>query len=199
MSDHAIAVEQALIHGVSSEGTGANGKPLRYTGGIRSFIPASRSTIFAGSGDTVLTFLDAVYPLFDFNSPAGDQRIAFCGNVFLNELNKIIQGNSNTQMQFGSVIKQWGMNLREYILPQGTLLLRTHPLFNRNTLYRSSALIMDFSQLRWRHTKGRDTHFQDNIQNNDEDTQKGQWFTEGGVEVFGGGLSMGYLGSLSAT
>ena len=47
--------------------------------------------------------------------------------------------------------------------------------------------------------KARDTKFMDNIQAKDEDVRKGQWMTEGGLEVQGGGLTSAYLGNISAT
>ncbi|NIS77762.1 MAG: hypothetical protein GTO00_09150 [Deltaproteobacteria bacterium] len=196
MSDHSIDLEQALLWGVKNETTGANGKPLRYTDGLRSFIPASNVTIFAAAV-TTSTFLDAVSPVFEYSSQAGDERVVFCGNTFLNEWNKIVQAAGDIQL--GAIINQYGLNLREYIMPQGSLFFKRHPLMNRNALYQKSAFIVDFSALRWRHTKGRDTHFEDNIQLPGEDLRKGQWFTEGGLEVWYGGLTCGYIGNMSAT
>ena len=193
--DHSRAIELSLLYGQRNEGTDTNGKPLRTFDGIRKFIPSANTTVF-GAATTASTFLDAVFPVFDWDSPAGDTRIAFCGNNGLNILNKMIQTDSNTQMQFGGVIGQFGMNFREFILPQGRLLLRTHPLLNRHSLYRDSMFILDFSALRWRPLRGRDTSFQDNIQNKGEDVIRGQWLTEAGLEVRAGGLTCGYLGAI---
>jgi hypothetical protein len=195
MRDHSIDLEQALLWGVSNETTGANGKPLRYTGGLRTHIPAVNVTIFGVAG-TVNTMLDAISPVFDYQGDAGDERIMFCGNSFLNAWNKIVAASGDIQL--GSVVTTFGMNLLEYRIPQGRVFMKTHPLFNRNTLYNKSAVIVDMSSLRWRHTKGRDTKFEDNIQLPGEDLRKGQWFTEGGLEVFWGGLTNGYIGNLTA-
>ena len=57
--------------------------------------------------------------------------------------------------------------------------------------------IIDFCALRWRPLRGRDTTFKDNIQLPDEDTQKGQWMTEAGLEVRFGGLTCGYVGNIA--
>ena len=192
--DHARDIETAILWGAKNETTGPNGKPLRTMDGLRKFIPAATTTIFTTV--SVSNFLDAVTPVFDFDTPAGDERIAFCGNTALNTLNKMIQTDSNTQIQFGGVIKQFGMNFREFILPQGRLFLRTHPLMNRHPLYREAMFIVDFSALRWRPLKNSDTKFMDNIQNKDEDLRRGQWLTEGGLEVRFGGLTCGYLGEI---
>lgn len=196
MWDHARDIELAIMFGNASVTTGDNGKPLRTTQGLRRFLPASNVTIFS-TAVTSSTFLDAVYHVFDFESPAGDERIVFCGNQFLNEFNKIAQTSGD--IQFGPVVKQWGLNLREFILPQGTLFLRTHPIFNQHSQLNKSGLIVDFSSLRWRYTKGRDTKFTDDVQAKDEDVRRGFWMTEGGLEVWYGGLTNAYIGNLSAT
>ncbi len=193
--DHARDLEMALLWGQKNETVGANGKPLRTMDGLRSFIPSDTTTIFSGA-TTVSSFLDAVSPVFDFDTPAGDTRIGFCGNNGLNILNKMLQTDSNSQIQWGGIIKQFGMTFREFIMPQGTLLMRTHPLLNQNSLYRDSMFIVDFSAIRWRPLMGRDTKFQDNIQNKDEDLRRGQWLTEAGLEVRYGGLTCGYLGAI---
>jgi hypothetical protein len=198
MWDHARALEFAFMFGSQSEGTGDNGKPLRTTQGLRKYIPGANTTVF-GAAVTISSFLDAVAPVFDWNSPAGDERVVLCGNTALNELNKVIQGDSNVQIQYGGQIKVFGMNMREFILPQGRLLFRTHPLLNRHAVYKSSMWITDFSSLRWVPMRNRDTRFKDNIQNNDEDTRKGEWRTEAGLQVDFGGLTNGYLGNVSAT
>lgn len=190
MFDHARDLEFAFMFGAKNEGTGSGGKPRRFTGGLRSFIPSNTTTIFSTS-PTTTTFLNAVYKVFDFDTPAGDERIVLCGNGFLNEINKL--AHSAGTIQYGPVITQYGMNMREYILPQGRLMLKTHPLMNRNTRYTNSAFICDFSALKWRYLQ--DTKFEDNIQNNDEDSIKGQWLTEAGLEVAYGGLTCGYIGN----
>lgn len=195
MMDHSIDMEMAMMWGAKHETTGPNGKPLRYMGGIRAQIPAVNVTIFSVAA-TMNTFLDAIAPVFDYQSQGGDQRVVFCGNGFLNNLNKIVAATGDIQL--GAVVKMFGMNLREYIMPQGSIFLKPHPLFNRNALYNKSGMIVDFSALRWRHTAGRDTMFEDNIQLPGEDLIKGQWFTEGGLEVFWGGLTCGYIGNLTS-
>ena len=91
----------------------------------------------------------------------------------------------------------YGVNFRRYIVPQGELMLKTHPLLSRHPLYNYSWWIIDGSSLKWVPMKNRDTKFKDNIQHNDEDTQKGQWMTEGSIMVDRGGLTMKYIGGLN--
>jgi hypothetical protein len=194
--DHARQIELAMLWGQKSETTGDNGKPKRTMDGLRKFIPASNVTIFSGT-TTMSLFLDAVAPVFDFDSPAGDTRMLFCGNTFLNNLNKMVQKDAAVRMDMGDRISLFGMNFREYIMPQGRVLLKTHPLMNRHGLYQNAAFIIDFSSIRYRPMKNRDTKFMDNIQNKDEDLRRGQWMTEMGIEVRFGGLTNGYLANIT--
>lgn len=199
--DHSKDIEFALLFGRRYETTGSNGKPLRYFGGIRSFIPAQNTTVFTGTPSmtgATNNFLDAVYKVFDYDTEAGRDRVAICGNGALNALNKMIANEDAVRMEMNDTITMYGMNLQKIQLPQGTLYLKTHPLLNQNSLYTNSMWIMDFSALKWRFLDGRDTDFEDNIQAKGEDAVRGQWMTDGGLEVRYGGLTLGYLGHLDA-
>lgn len=196
--DHARGIELAILFGRKSETTGDNGKPLRTMDGLRRFISAATTTVFSAAS-TLVDFMDAVAPVFDFDTEAGDTRIAFCGNNALNKLNQAIgnaSGQSALNINYQGQVKVYGMNFNEYVMPQGRLLLKTHPLMNRHALYKNSMFLVDFSAIRWRPMKNRDTKFQDNIQNNDEDVRRGQWITEAGIEVRYGGLTCGYIGGM---
>jgi hypothetical protein len=190
--DHSRDIELSLMFGQRYETTGSNGKPLRFMGGLREFIPSSNVTIFDGS--TSLTdYLNASYGVFDYDSPAGNERILFCGNNYLNQLNLLVRANS--EVQFQGTIKAYGMELKQFSMPQGTFYLKTHPLMNRHSQFRSSAFIIDASALRWRYIT--DTMFEDNIQTPGQDSQKGQWLTEGGLEVRHAGMTLGYHGGFT--
>src|SRR4030095_3356364 len=192
--DHAASIEYAMIFGRKFDRTGTNSKPLRTRDGIRRFCP---NAVFAPSS-TLSTFLDAVAPVFDWDSDAGDTRLAFCGNGALNQLNKAItqaSGAAAVNVNFTGPVKLYGMNFTEYVLPQGRILIKTHPLFNRNSLYTNSMLIMDFSAFKWRPLRNRDTKFTDDIQTKREDIREGVWLTEAGIEVWHGGLPCRWLGN----
>lgn len=193
-TDHSKDIEFAMMFGRKSEGTDTNGKVISTTDGLRRQIPSNTTTIF-GATVTVNSFLDAAYKVFDWDTDAGDSRIGLCGNAALNILNKMARSDTNTEMTFGSTIKQYGMELRELMLPQGRILLRTHPLLNQHATYSKAMFLVDFSALKWRPFRNRDTKFYDNIQNNGEDAKRGYWMTDAGLAVMYGGLSCGYLGN----
>lgn len=179
MFDHSIAMEWAFLFGRRYETTGSGGKPKRYTGGLRSFL-TSNVTVFSTT-PTEATFLDAVYPVFNYSSGAGDERIVLCGNQAMNTLNQLAKNSSTSRINFDGVVRIYGMALQRWILPQGTLYVKTHPLMNNHPRYNASMFVIDPSSMKYRYL--RDTTFKDNIQANDEDTQRGQWLTEAGLEI----------------
>lgn len=218
MFDHSRAIEWSMMFGRKSESTGPNGKPLRTMGGFLSQVPASRKFIFAaGTGSTRLTFenfLANIYRVFDYNSDAGDERIVFCGNVALNALNKMVHrqptggtASGTSSVNWGGIVKVYGMNLRELVLPQGRLLIRSHPLLNRhgryvsNTwtpgIYNASMWVFDFSVIKYVTMKGRDTRTKDDVQQKDEDLRRGFVQSDCSLRVDKAGLTCGYLGGVN--
>src|SRR6266404_203280 len=196
--DHSRDIEMSILFGRRAEVTGDNGKPKRTFGGLRTFIPASNTTVF-GAPVTPNSFVDAIAPVFDFNTGAGDTRLMFIGNQAAIELGKIFSAATNIHINTTERVKVYGVHFQETILPQGRLLIKTHPLLSRHGLYKKSGFIMDFDALKWAPMEGRDTKVMDDVQDKDEDVRRGFYMTEGGIEVGYGGLTMAYLGNISAT
>lgn len=183
MFDHATALEYAYLFGRKYETTGSNGKPLRYTGGLFEFLAAQTKT-FAGSGLTWTedNFIDSIAPCFNYTADGvGNERIVLAGNGALTELNKLARNSSSTRVNFDGTVKTYGMELQRWIIPQGTIYIRTHPLFNTHPKYTYAMLGLNPSGLIDR--KLRAHTFKDDIQENDSDTRKGQWIGETGLEL----------------
>ncbi len=144
-----------------------------------------------GGRTTLTQFLNAGYQVFDWDSPAGNERIVFAGNGFLNNINLLARQYG--QVQFQGAIKAYGLELTKFMIPQGTLFVKTHPVMNRYPLYTSAGFIIDPSSLRWRYIT--DTMFEDRIETPGQDARKGQWLTEGGLEVRFAGRTNGFLGN----
>ena len=195
MFDHSRDIETSILFGRRHEAVGSNGKPKRFMGGLREYIPGSVLSADWSLGN----LLDEVSTVFDWDSMAGDQRMVFCGNGALNEFNKKLEEQSGNavRINYDGRDSMYGVNFRRYIVPQGELMLKTHPLLSRHPLYNYSWWIVDGSSMRWISMKNRDTKFMDNIQHNDEDTVKGQWITEGSIRVDRGGLTMKYIGGFN--
>lgn len=202
MFDHASKIEWSIIFGQKSElaASSENGKPLRTFGGLRQQIPSTRQFVFGGSvtfSPGANNFLDKVYKVFDFASPAGDTRIAFCGNDALNALAKVAAGTTNVRLNSDSVITQYGMKFNEFIMPQGRLLVKSHPLLNIHSgIYSKSMLVLDFSSINYVYLKGRDTKTFDDVQAKDEDVRRGFYQTECSLALDRGGLTCAYLGNI---
>ena len=183
MFDHAVALEMAAIFGKRYEGTGAGGKPIRMSGGLlymMSTYASSMITVFATT-PTESTFTDAVYKVFDYDTGAGDERICLAGNGALNSLNRLANSQSRTRVNFDGLVDLYGMKLQKWVMPQGVLYVKSHPLFNTHGRFTNDLVVIDPTALKYRPM--RDTIFQDNIQANDADETKGQWLTEAGWEI----------------
>ena len=179
--EHSIDMEMALLFGKAYETTDTNGKPLRYTAGLRSRI-STNVTIFSAT-PTEDTFLTALTPVFNYakDSQAGDERIVFAGNGALNMLNQLVRGGDATRINYDGVFKVYGMNLQKWVLPQGTLGIKTHPLLNLHGLYTNSMFVVDPSNIIYRHL--RDTKYEPIVQTSGKDSEGGQWITEAGFEI----------------
>jgi len=193
MFQHSVALEMAFLFGKAFETTGANGKPKRYTGGLREFIQTNAKVYTGAATEDIL--LNDLYKVFDYDSgAAGNERLVFAGNQFLNDLNRLARNSSSTRVNFDGTVKAYGMELQRWIMPQGTIFVRSHPLMNTHNIYTASAFVIDPSAIVYRPL--RDTKPMDNIQANDADTRKGQWMTEAGIEVRHEG-TMAYLGNFN--
>ena len=180
--DHSEKIEWSLLFGKAWEGTDANGMPIRTMGGLRSFL-STNVTVFSAAVTTD-SFLNAVAPLFNWSGEgAGDQRIAFCGNNALNILNKAIKTDSSSRINFDKVVEYYGMRFNRFILPQGEVLLKTHPLMNVHPRYQNSMFVINPAGLVYRPLRNRDTKIEKDIQPNDADYKKDQWLTECTFEI----------------
>lgn len=182
MFDHSVAMELAFLLGKRYEATGSGGLPMRFTGGMLYMLSqyaSSRITAFTTT-PTESTLLDAVYPIWDYDTDAGDQRICFAGNGFLNSLNKLAQSSSSSRINSTGPVEVYGMKLQRWVFPQGELYVRTHPLFNTHGRFTNDAFVFDPSVLIYRYI--RDTAIEQNIQLPDADERKDQWLTEAGLE-----------------
>jgi len=197
MFAHSRDLEFAFLFGQRHETTGSNGKPLHYTGGLRSFL-SSNVTTFSGTGSAAGQWgldnvINAFSTPFDYDGEgAGNERLALVGNGFATKLNNLVRTDTQTRINFEGQIKIWGMSLQRMVLPQGTVYWRTHPLMNIHPVFTNSAFVINPRGIIHRHL--RDTNFKDNIQANDADERKGQWLTEAGVEVHFE-KTMAYLGN----
>lgn len=197
MFKHSVDLEMSILWGRKHKTTGENGKPKRFMGGLRSFIPASRTTVFTPPV-TWATLTAAMTGVFDYDTGAGNQRIIMAGNGALAELQKIIAADTGIRRDLTPNMKAYGMAFTQILTPFGDFFVKTHPLLNRHPIYTYSMWVLDFSAIKWCPLKGRDTKTYDDVQTRDEDVRRGYVQTEGSIEVQQNGLTMAYLGNVKA-
>lgn len=195
---HSEDCEMAIMFGKKAETTGDNGKPKRFMGGLREFIPAAQQIVFTGPV-TPASLLDALAPAFTFTtSGSGTDRVLFAGNQALVELSKAF--SNEVVYTVNNKVSVYGMDFQEFILPMGRVMMKSHPLLSIHGLYKKAAFLVDFASLKWVKQRGRPSgDAKDDVQAKDEDVRRGFWQTDGSIEVLNGGLSMAYLGNISAT
>ena len=184
---HSIEMEKGFIWGKRVETT-KNGKPLRMTGGIISFIAPGNVVDLAGAATDMMDIELIMKNIFTFGS---SEKVSFMGNTAVLTLQQIIRKNSTFNIQTG--IKEYGMNVMRLTCPFGDLVIKTHPLFNQmpggtagGTAYRSADsywLTLDMKELKYRYFSGDDTRYEKKLEPNGMDGMQSGYLTECGIEV----------------
>lgn len=160
---HSIEMEKAFLWGYRYEGTGANGKPERYTMGlIRSIQYGSDGTANVGvtddyslnstySGQTWLQggedWLDAeLEQIFRYGRRT---KLAFCGSGAMLGINRLAKTYGNIQLTPQSA--SYGLEVISWITPFGTIKLVLHPLFSFEATNRNSMVVFEPEDLRYRY------------------------------------------------
>lgn len=185
---HSIEMEYGFIFGLKYEGTGPAGEPRRMTGGVISFIPGANVLDQAGADMDLETFEDTMMEAFRFGS---QEKIAFCGNRSMLAMQRIVRLNAS--LEITPTIKEFGMDVRRIFTPFGTLVMKTHPLFNQiqsgttgGTAYNALdtwMLILDMANISYRNLRDSDTQYLPDRQSNGLDALTSEYLTEAGLEV----------------
>jgi len=182
MIRHMLKIELALLFGARVETTGEGGKPLRGTGGLDYWITTNVNDDSAGV--SIDTLEDRMQAYFKYGSKT---KVGFAGAGALTRLNRIVR--NNVAMNFdmgGSVDKKqtYGLNVREFYTPHGTLQLIPHPALTESSNLTNRVFIIDTKAVKWVTLKGMDTKFFDNVKTDDGYTgRKGEWRTYAGLRL----------------
>ena len=187
---HSIQMEKAWFFGSRSEGT-QNGKPVRTTGGIDYWINnhASQNVRNQDGAATDMEQLEEwLHDMFRFGST---EKMAFAGSRALLTIQQIIRKNADYQLSQSQ--KEFGMNVTRLVSPFGTVVLKTHPLFNYSPGgsnnagnyfgYNSSMYVLDMGNLRYRYLEDSDTKYLPDRQANGIDGMTSEYLTEAGLEL----------------
>ena len=194
LQDHSIEMEKAFLWGMRYSRTGANGKTMRFTGGIKSHITTNVAN-YVGDTTYTGTWIAAGkdwlnYQLKEIFKYGSSERLALCGDAALLGINILAEAYGDIQLKPKEI--GYGIKVVEWYTPFGTIYLKTHPLFSFITSEANSIMLLQMDQLKYRYLRGRDTKLLKNRQNNDEDKTKDEYLTEAGLEIHHEG-NHGYL------
>lgn len=161
---HSWEMELAFLWGIKTENTGDNGKPERTTQGVINFIreyAASNcddytlNTTYTGDawtagGETWFkTYLEQIFRY------GADSKLCLCGSGALLGIDALaMQGG---QVNLAPAQKVYGMEIREWRTPFGSIYCKTHPLFSYDATTRNMMVILEPKELGYRYID--DTNF----------------------------------------
>ena len=127
---HSEEMEKSLIWGRRGMAI-HNNQPLHTMNGINAYITTNVSEAGATTDfDKVDDFLLDVFQKNVKGKP--NERIAFCGNTTLQVLNNIARKEDSSRIEIGVGGNEYGLDIKKWISPYGTISLQTHPLMVEN-------------------------------------------------------------------
>jgi len=155
---HSWEMELAYLWGIMTENTGDNGKPERTTQGVINFIRQyaplncddyslnatySTQTWLAGGETWVKTYLEQIFRY------GAEEKLCLCGSGFLLGVDALAQSSGQVNLQPGQ--KTYGMQIREWLTPFGSIYMKTHPLFSYDATTRNMGVIIEPKELQYKY------------------------------------------------
>ena len=179
---HSLEIEKAIMFGVASERTGANGKPERTTMGL---IPAIKAgglvndfSLNAGTDFSGYTWLQAGeywldYYLEQIFRYGSREKLCFAGSGALLGINRLIKSGGN--FDFSAQTTDYGLQITKWVTAFGTINIMTHPLFSYETTTRNAMAIFEPKDLKFR-------YIDDTMYKADDRMTKGGWTNRDGIK-----------------
>ena len=114
------------------------------------------------------------------------EKMVWCGNQFMLGLHQAVRMNS--EYAIGEGEKEYGMNVRRFYTPFGTLVIKRHPQFTQivsgatgGSAYKSIdtwGVVTDMSHLKYIYLKNRDTKYQTDLQEDGVDGKAAGYISE---------------------
>jgi hypothetical protein len=206
---HSIEMELSNFWGIATERIGDNGKPERTSQGIINFI---RNNAPANVDDYVLnatyagqtwtaggeTWFKAMLEQI-FRYGAGE-KLAFVGSGALLGIDALAMTSGQINLTPGQ--KTYGMQIREWITPFGSLMMKTHPLFSYDATTRNMMVILEPKELEYKYITDTTFYGESSAKQHPEgyghrriDGTEEEFLTECGLE-FGFPLKCGILNGI---
>ena len=154
---HSWEMELAFLWGIRTENIGDNGKPERTTMGvinfIRQYMPANcddftlnatyAGQTWAAAGQTWLdNFLEQVFRY------GAEEKLVLCGSGFLLGLQRLAEASASINISPGA--KTYGLQIREWLTPFGSIYMKTHPLFSYDATTRNMGVLLEPKELEYK-------------------------------------------------
>lgn len=154
---HSIEMELAYLWGIRTERIGDNGKPERTTQGVINFI---RNNAAANCDDYTLNtdytghtwiqegeiWLKAFFEqIFRYGA---SEKLCLCGSGALLGIDALAMTGGQINLAPGQ--KTYGMDVRTWITPFGTIHMKTHPLFSFDATTRNMMVILEPKELEYK-------------------------------------------------
>lgn len=161
---HSWEMELAFLWGIRTQNIGDNGKPERTTLGainfIRQFAAANcddytlnatyAGTTWAAGGE--IWFKAMLEQIFRYGA---DEKLALVGSGALLGIDALAMAGGQVQLMPGQ--KTYGMQIREWLTPFGSIYMKTHPLFSHDATTRNMMVILEPKELTYKYID--DTQF----------------------------------------
>jgi hypothetical protein len=192
LEQHSADVEKSFWFGKPLDTATLNGRITRSTGGIFHFIETySAGNVIAAQTSFTLANLETwLEQAFRYGSA---EKMGFCGNQAMLQIQRAIRLSTNANYILEQGQKEFGMNVTRLVSPFGTVVLKTHPLWNQlvggttgGTAYmglNAWLAILDMEEFVYRSLTDSDTKYEADIQANDLDGMKSGYLTECGLEI----------------
>ena len=155
---HSWEMELAFLWGIATENIGDNGKPERTTMGVINFIrqmaaancddftlnPVYTGQTWAAAGEVWLKAL--LEQIFRYGA---EEKLCLCGSGFLLGIDALAMAGGQVNLQPAQKI--YGMQIREWITPFGSIYMKTHPLFSYDATTRNMGILLEPKELSYRY------------------------------------------------
>ena len=155
---HSWEMELAYLWGIRTENIGDNGKPERTTMGVINFI---RQFAAANCDDYTLNatysgltwvqggetwFKNMLELIFRYGA---EEKLCLCGSGFLLGIDALAMTGGQINLQPAQ--KTYGMDIRTWITPFGTIHMKTHPLFSYDATTRNMGVLLEPKEMSYRY------------------------------------------------
>lgn len=176
LEEHLQRIEWQLWFGVKNEDLGDTSKPRRSTGGVNEFIVTNELDVSGGGGtltepDFINLFLE---PAFAKGGSSGTKWLFAAPRV-----HSVISQFAAPSIRVSPDDKLFGIKIMQYESAHGTTNLIQHRRFRTFSVGQKMGFLLDMNLMALKVL--RDTYRKDNIQANDNDTEKDVYITKCGL------------------